>query len=456
MRQTFLLAFVRPFCIAGLMAFGACSESTPEPAPVIDPVDTTHTEPADTLKPTRSALHYPSLVSVDGRFNLTSEQKECIRRNNDFSLRLLANIRQQQRSEKAETPFSGLSTVFSPLSLSIALAFAADGASGNTATEIWNTTGFAASTSVNELCATIIQNTLQADSTTRFNIANAFYLNSLKGYTMKDDYIYRLHGYYDADIETLDFSDVASLQRINDWGKRQTDGMIPNVLQELSVSAVAYLLNAIFMEAGWVHQFSEVATLTDDFTNAAGKIQQLPLMHQTGSLPYVETAEYQALRMHYGNNTFGMTIILPKDGKTIDNVLASLTPEALDAIAQQRNHVLINLTLPRFTSDVTTDLIDILKTMGIHQAFDPQLACFDGIVNETSLCISEIFQKARIEVAEKGTRAAAITVIGMEKGSIGEPVVEPVPIPFTANRPFLYFITERTTGTIYFMGVYDG
>lgn len=436
--------------IIGTLAICGCSKSND----AIVPGNPQSTEdPQNDLKPTRTAQHYPSLVSTDGSFTLTAAQQASVRNNNAFALRLLGKIAKP-----------GESTVFSPLSLTTALAFCADGASGQTREEIMNTLGLDDSqpNAVNELCATLIQNTLKADTSTTFNIANAFYLNSFYGFNMLPDYVERLHGYYDADIEELDFSDPATKELINAWGKRQTNGMIPAVLDELDPSIVACLLNAIYMEGRWQNQFQEAQTRDDIFNPGNGAARRkLPTMHQTADFQYHETERYQALRMKYGtkfdrNATFGMTIVLPHEGEDIADVLADLTPADLDAVAQKNSLDLVNVALPRFTTDIRTPLNDVLRDMGISRAFDGRFAQFNGIVRETNLYISDVFQKARIEVAEKGTKAAAITVIHMAATSIGMEYEPPKPIEFTADHPFLYFITESRTGTIYFIGQFCG
>ena len=431
---------VIPLLMCVCIAACSCNSDSPN-------IDNPSEEPGE---PTRTAVHYASAVSVDGNFTVTEQQQASINSNNDMALQLLQRLAANDES-----------TVFSPLSMSMALAFAADGASGQTRNEIMQVLGLDDSQpyAVATLCATIMQNTLQADTATRFNIANAFYLNSLKNFTMQQDYVDLLHSYYDADIETLDFSAPASLEHINAWGKRQTDGMIPAVLNELKAEAVAYLLNAIYMEGKWMYQFSEHSTNEGAFYTDSNRKRRatdsVKLMHQTKNMQYAETDKYQAVRLPYGNGTFGMTVLLPREGVSLKDMLKNLTATELRSIATTYDYELVDLTLPRFTTDVKTELNGHLQQMGINLAFNQDLATFDGIVNESELYISRIFQKARIEVAELGTKAAAITVIEMRETSCG-PSLDPEPIYFTADHPFAYFITERTTGTIYFMGTYNG
>jgi len=433
--RSYLIAYVGA---AMALTLGACSN------------DDSANDPSAPSTHTRTAQHYPSLVSVGKPFVLTDAQQAGVTANNAFALDILGHI-----LDDAPT---GSNTVFSPISLTIALAFAADGAEGDTRSEIIQTLGLDDSEpdGVNKLCATIMQSTLHADTAVRFNIANAFFLNSLHGFNMLPDYVHRLHGYYDADIEAVDFRDKSSLGHINAWCERQTDGMIPSVLSELKPEVVAYLLNATYMEARWGSPFKEDLTEDAPFYAEGGQmLRSVKMMQQVNDFPYLATDTYQAIRLNYTSSTspFGMTVVLPREGHTVADVLNSLKVSDLDAVVEAP-YTLTDLQLPRFTTDVRTELIDILQTMGIHEAFDSDNARFTRMV-DAQLFISQIFQKARIEVTENSTKAAAVTVIGLDVATAG-PFEEPQVVTFHANRPFLYFITERTTGTIYFMGSYYG
>jgi serpin B len=176
------------------------------------------------------------------------------------------------------------------------------------------------------------------------------------------------------------------------------------------------------------------------------------MMYQNSNFKYTETADFQALRMPYGNGAYAMTILLPKEEKTISDVLNTLTAKKWEMF-QLMADAIVDVKLPRFesTSDIT--LNKIMATLGMPNAFDIDLAEFPNFC-PVDTYIGLMKQVAKIKLNEEGTEAAAVTVIGVNDKVSIEP--EPMCVNFHATRPFLYVISEQSTGAIFFIGQYMG
>ena len=175
-------------------------------------------------------------------------------------------------------------------------------------------------------------------------------------------------------------------------------------------------------------------------------------MHQEKELNYTENELCQALCLPYGNGAYAMTILLPKEGKTIDDVLITLTAETWHSY-QWMGSAIVDVKLPRFETDLDVALKPIMMALGMPRAFDEKLAEFPNFCIVPTY-IDLMKQVAKIKVNEAGTEAAAVTVIGMVEKSAGPN--EPRYVNFHANRPFLYVISEWSTGAIFFIGKYIG
>ena len=305
------------------------------------------------------------------------------------------------------------------------------------------------------------------------NITNAIFVN--KYYTLKPQFVKDMQTYYDAKAETLDFSSPKTLDHINGWCNEKTNGMIPEILDEVDPDMVSYLLNAIYFKADWASKFDPKNTKEETFTTENGSAR-LPLMHQNVLIQYINNGMFSAVKIPYGNNMWNMMVMLPEEGYTTDHIINHLAGLGLngvegafceieDGIATMSVKSFspheVDLKLPRFETSSDTDelssddahgLIGLMSKMGINLAFDPGLAEIPNMC-EAPVYIEMMRQKAKIKVNEEGSEAAAVTVAGMyEKAG-------PVEYPkatFHANRPFVYVIQEASSGVILFVGKFTG
>ena len=398
---------------------------------------------------------------------LTPEQQVFANDNNQFTLNFLKTVN--------EVDQSGKSFIYSPLSITYVLGMVNDAATGQTEKELEETLGFheGGIQAVNDYCKKLIDGLPKVDEKVTLDIANAIFVN--KYYTLKKQFEQDMQSYYDAKAEALDFSAPSTLDHINGWCNEKTNGMIPEILDEVDPDMVSYLLNAIYFKADWSSKFDPKNTKEETFTTENGSAR-LPLMHQNVLIQYINNGMFSAVKIPYGNNMWNMMVMLPEEGYTTDHIINHLAGLGLngvegafceieDGIATMSVKSFspheVDLKLPRFETSSDTDelssddahgLIGLMSKMGINLAFDPRLAEIPNMC-EAPVYIEMMRQKAKIKVNEEGSEAAAVTIAGMyEKAG-------PVEYPkatFHANRPFVYVIQEASSGVILFVGKFTG
>ena len=379
------------------------------------------------------------LTNVRHDISLTNEEKQLVESNNDFAFRLFREARGEEN------------TILSPLSITYALGMLNNGAAGQTQQEINNVLGFgeADADAINDFCRKMLTEAPALDEETTAEIANTVYVNSHWGYELKAPFVEKAKEYYDAQPEARDFYDGETRDVINLWGSDHTHGMIPEVLTEgdFNKDAVSYLLNALYFKGAWKEKFKADNTKEEPFNGG----DAVPMMYIPGDdgteFEYTENDLYQAVKLPYGNGAYLMTVILPCEGKTLDDVLDQM--DGKNWPSKRYGYAIIDLKLPRFETGADINLIPVMKALGMTTAFDAEYADFLDFCN-TPTFISLMKQVAKIKVNEEGTEAAAITVIGSGASSI-KPYHE-----FHADRPFLYLISEYSTGSIFFIGQYLG
>ena len=371
---------------------------------------------------------------------LTRGEQELVSGSNDFAFNLL----REAGTDK--------SIILSPISITYALGMLNNGAAGETQQQICNVLGFGetGADGINDFCRKMLTEAPQLDKLTKVLISNNIYMN--QGYELKPDFVQKAKDYYYAQPETRFFGDGKTMDVINQWASDHTEKMIEKVLDadSFNPAAVSYLLNAIYFKGAWAEKFDKANTRDEAFEGAA---RSVPMMHQEHQFSYRENELCQALRLPYGNGAYSMTILLPREGKTVNDVLQGLTAETWQQQYQYMGNALADVKLPRFESNTDVRLNDIMMQLGMPKAFTDRAEFPDFCNVATKIGIMK--QVARIKLSEEGTEAAAVTVIGMVFASASEPI-EPLRVNFHATRPFLYVISEQSTGAIFFVGTYYG
>ena len=342
--------------------------------------------------------------------------------------------------------------IISPLSMQFLLGMILDGTRGETADEICTVLRYGKGEvdAVNEYCLSMLQQLPELDKKTTLSIANAIVVN--QKYSLLDSYQKTVGKYYEAYISNMDFSDSdAAVREINQWCSDHTGGMVPKVLERVNVDMLCYLFNALYFKSEWKFMFDKTATSDEDFTNGAGQKVKVKMMRQTENYQYAENDIYQLVNLPYGNGAFSMMVFLPKTGYGIPDVIGQLKMVDWNNYRPGMGISEVDLWLPRFETKFGIKLNDILTAMGMPRAFDDNRADF-GAMSPDALCLSFVRQDAAIKVDEDGSEAAAVSSAGVFVTSLG-------PNPhavFHADHPFLYLITEASTGAVLFAGRYSG
>ena len=402
-----------------------------------------------------------NMLSDPQPIQLTEAQRVFANDNNQFTLNFLKTVNEVDKS--------GKSFIYSPLSITYVLGMVNDAAIGETEKELEQTLGFheGGIKAVNDYCKKLIEGLPKVDEKVTLNIANAIFVN--KNYKLKNQFEQDMQSYYDAKAEALDFSSPQTLGHINGWCNDKTRGMIPTILDKVDPDMMSYLLNAIYFKADWASKFDQKNTKEETFTTEKGKTK-LPLMHQNVLISYLKNDTYSAVIIPYGSGLWNMTVLLPEEGKTTDDVIKEVVESSvlnnhgwcLTGINTFQGYE-VDLKLPRFETSSDTDKLDIkdglvglMQKMGIKLAFDAYFAEIPNMC-EAPVFIAMMRQKAKIKVNEEGSEAAVVTVAGMmEKTSIGPGPQEYPKATFYANHPFVYVISEASSGVILFVGKFTG
>lgn len=342
--------------------------------------------------------------------------------------------------------------IISPLSMQFLLGMILDGTRGETADEICTVLGYGKGEvdAVNAYCLSMLQQLPELDKKTTLSIANAIVVNHK--YSLLDRYQETVGKYYEAFVSSMDFSDSdAAVKEINQWCSDHTNGMVPKVLDKVSVDMLCYLFNALYFKSEWKFKFDKSATSAETFIGADGQALKVKMMKQAENYPYAENDTYQVVHLPYGNGAFSMMVFLPKSGYGISDVIGELKKADWDNYRRGMGISEVDLWLPRFETKFGIKLNDILAAMGMPRAFEAGRADF-GAMSPDALCLSFVRQDAAIKVDEEGSEAAAVSSAGVFATSPG-----PTPhVVFHADHPFLYLITEASTGAVFFAGRYSG
>ena len=280
--------------------------------------------------------------------------------------------------------------------------------------------------------------------------ANALMLQQ-RGDLISADYMAALKAKYAAEI----FRN-ASLDDINGWVARKTEGKIPHMLDAVDPGAAATLLNAVYFKARWASVFDPSFTKEEPFDLTKSQKADVPVMNQTGRFTMVSRGGYKAIRLNYQVPELGLVIVLPDDidgtGAVARRLGANELAELFTALRDPQARKPVMLALPRFKAAFRADLKAPLQQAGIQKAFDANAADFSGMTGrpagEGRVHIGDIVHRAVIEAAEESTEAAAATAAGVRSAAMPSPA----PVPFRADHPFLFYLVDDTTGAILFQG----
>ncbi len=375
--------------------------------------------------------------------NLDEKSAQLIESDNAFGLEIFQKIRKNSDEENI---------MISPLSISVALAMAYNGADSDTKTEMEKTLKLNGLTpeEINAAYKNLIAALQSVDEKVVFELANAIFYK--EGFAVKPDFLNINKNNYDAEVSSLDFNSPSAVKTINGWVASKTHDKILSIIDKLNPADRMVLLNAVYFNGIWTKEFNKEGTKMGNFVKKDGESIEIPLMNKEDKLEYVSNSLIEAVKLPYGKGQYNMIVMLPAQNKNSQNVIDELSADNLkkwEKDFKAEDHVVV--TMPRFKFAFETSLNEVLKEMGMPKAFSDQAADFSKITGKKDLFISSVRHKSFIDVNENGTEAAAVTSITFTTTSAG-PGDTVQKIYFTVNRPFVFAITEKDTGAILFMG----
>ena len=363
---------------------------------------------------------------------LSAAEVEIIKANNRFAFDLLV---------QANRPNGNL--FLSPLSASMALGMTMNGATGDTWSQMRDTIGVGslAEEEINASYESLIELLVGLDPAVETAIGNSVWTR--QGFPVHSDFLDAVRESFHAEVAELDFASPSASERINRWVKAATHGRIEDIVPaKIPAAVVMYLINAIYFKGSWSVRFDPSDTRPEPFHLDDGSIRTVPLMTLRGDFSYQENSRFLAVDLPYGGRAFSMTVLLPQRGVSVDDLATSLGAAEWKEIADGFRETKVQLFLPRFRMTYERTLNDDLAALGMVDAFDHR-ADFTRLSPVDGLFISEVKQKSWVDVNEEGTEAAAATVVT---------VLESAGTVVRADRPFLFVIRERLSGTILFIG----
>jgi len=378
-----------------------------------------------------------------GMRELTAAEKEVTGAANTFGINLLAKL--------SELDDEGDNIFISPLSISIALGMALHGAQGKTQEEMKQVLEFhnLSIDEINESYRGLLDLLPYVDPSVEMLIANSVWYRYT--FPVLKEFIETNKKYFDAEVQGLDFNSPEAPKIINNWVKQKTNGLIEEIAPEvIDHLTMMFLINAIYFKGDWTYQFDKNKTRDADFQLPDGATIPVKMMLQNNSFRFYQSQDIGIIDLPYGDELFSMTIILPPEDQSIHDFTASITIERwhewISLLPDNKQE--IDLFLPRFQLEYEESLVDVLKALGMHLAFDLSNADFTGLYDKNleprNAYISDVMHKTFIDVNEEGTEAAAVTsvVIG----------VDSAPPAFRVDRPFVFAIRENSSDTILFIG----
>lgn len=368
--------------------------------------------------------------------NLNSHELKVLKQGNTFGFSLFDKIGK-------EDPNSNL--CISPYSVYTALAMAANGANGQTLNEMLGLLGFKESelADLNASVKDLNQVLIGKDPLTIFETANSVWYNT-NGFEVYPDFVVNMQTWYSARVEGLDFSSAAALPTVNSWVKEKTHEKIDRIIDQINPQDVCFLINALYFNGKWTEKFDKKYSEPGNFQNISGEIVEVPVMFRRDTINIIDNEGLKAVELPYGDGSWSMYLFLPPQGENVDDWCTSqLSANWSKFMSEFKPAEGVRLYLPQFKIESSLELSKELKLLGIPTAFSGS-ADFSKL-GPGSLNISQVLHKTYIDVNEDGTEAAAVTavVIRMTSSPSGE---------FRFNRPFVFVIAEKSTGSIIFLG----
>lgn len=372
---------------------------------------------------------------------LTAQEAKVVASGNTLGLQLIQGLQEAN----PET-----NIFISPLSISMALGMTLNGAEGQTRAEMEEALTLAGLSvaEINDAYRGLMDLLPGLDRKVIFEIANSIWYRDT--FDAEQAFLETNQTYFDAEVQALDFNAPTAPGTINAWVDEKTKGKIEEIIQgPIDPLVMMYLVNAVYFNGSWRYAFDSDETRPGFFTTANGTEHTVDMMrHVDVKLAAHFGDTYTAVDLPYGDSLYSMTLVMPHAGQDLSTFIGDLDQAGWDTVMRQLQPITLDFfAMPKFTLAYKETLNDVLKSLGMNDAFDNTRADFSGIHQNArglGLHISRVLHKTFVEVNEEGTEAAAVTAVEIRAESLGPHI--------SIDRPFLFVIRENQTGTLLFVG----
>ena len=365
-----------------------------------------------------------------------------------FGLKLLQKTREADKQ----------SPLVSPLSVALALSMTANGADGNTLAQFQEVLGGGVDLEeLNAACAQYLSDYQGLLGSSQCRIANSLWKDHSGG--IYEDFVSKCRGYYSAQVYEAELSEPRIVDDLNGWVSDKTNKMIPQIIdQPFPEETACLLVNALYLKNSWLSEFSPNATHSREFHHEGGSDSRIDFLSKHDTTPsYLQGKGAQGVVLPYDDGRLAFVAILPDlypDSPDFGQWLNNLEGNSLSQLINNREDaIFLSFAMPRFSAEWKGNLEDTLPLLGLEDAFVPGAADFSSLGDSPEgYYISQVIHATKIEVNEKGTEAAAATVVAAESGAAAPPQEG---ITLILDRPFLYGIVDLYTGVPLFLGTYE-
>lgn len=343
----------------------------------------------------------------------------------------------------------GKNTLISPLSVLYALAMTANGADGETLAQMEQVLGMDVDNLNSYMLAYL--DLLPESKDFKMSLANSIWFKDDPDFIVEQSFLQTNADYYGAGAYKAAF-DEGTRNDINNWVKEHTDGMIPEIIDEIPDEAIMYLVNALAFDAKWADEYEKHQIREGRFTMEDGTRQDVDMMHSE-EYTYLEDNLATGFIKYYKDRRYAFVAMLPNEGVTVSQYVDSLTCEHLRELLNNSQDLTVFASIPKFETEYDIEMSEVLQEMGMTDAFDWRVADFSRLgtynVDGMNICINRVLHKTFISVAEQGTRAGAATAVEM----VAEGAMEIVEFKeVVLDRPFVYMLIDCETNLPFFIG----
>jgi serine protease inhibitor len=358
---------------------------------------------------------------------------------NLFGISLLVKLMAERSDENI---------VISPLSLELALGMVYAGCTGTSADELRNVVGFSPQTGSQEVRVPGMDLVSSLPPTITLKIANSLW--SDPSTKLRPTFESKVKDLFGAEIQSTDLQTPGAMKAINDWVAKATENRITDLIQKPPKPPLV-LIDAVYFKGAWENAFPAGQDFPAQFSRKHGGPCQVTMMKRSLSAPYLETDDFQAIKLPYTGGGLEMVLILPAKGTDLGAVVQRLSNASWKSTIDQFTAGSGTISLPRFKATFRDSLIDPLAQLGIKAIFEPSADFAPMFEDPRKFFVSNIIQQTYLRVDEKGSEAAAATAVQIEASAMRAAPKKPFNLVF--DRPFLFAITDDQSGQLLFAGV---